>query len=263
MCNACGLFLKLHGRPRPISLKTDVIKSRNRVRSSNGAGTKKKQAAQDLVAFSGKHPDATEQAVAALDAARRVSASHHAGTDALHRSQSPLSRTVTPSLAHSHPSNIAPQSMFDSVTLEPQAPFYTTGLHDASFRAPSPRSDNGTSPSDLANHHSIDAAIKEAEKLRIRVSELEVINGLFRGRVAELENSHQDARVKEQAAVEAEKAVRLELDASAVREVELKRRIDDLESELNDLRDGPRTKRLRLSDFVDDGSQASTPSTHS
>ncbi|CCK73518.1 Gzf3p NDAI_0G05350 [Naumovozyma dairenensis CBS 421] len=30
LCNACGLFLKLHGRNRPISLKTDVIKSRNR-----------------------------------------------------------------------------------------------------------------------------------------------------------------------------------------------------------------------------------------
>ncbi|CCF55569.1 hypothetical protein KAFR_0A01310 [Kazachstania africana CBS 2517] len=30
LCNACGLFLKLHGRPRPISLKTDVIRSRNR-----------------------------------------------------------------------------------------------------------------------------------------------------------------------------------------------------------------------------------------
>ena len=32
LCNACGLFLKLHGRARPISLKTDIIKSRNRVR---------------------------------------------------------------------------------------------------------------------------------------------------------------------------------------------------------------------------------------
>lgn len=30
LCNACGLFLKLHGRPRPISLKTDTIKPRNR-----------------------------------------------------------------------------------------------------------------------------------------------------------------------------------------------------------------------------------------
>jgi hypothetical protein len=34
LCNACGLFLKLHGRARPISLKTDVIKSRNRVKAN-------------------------------------------------------------------------------------------------------------------------------------------------------------------------------------------------------------------------------------
>ena len=34
LCNACGLFLKLHNRPRPISLKTDVIKSRNRVKNA-------------------------------------------------------------------------------------------------------------------------------------------------------------------------------------------------------------------------------------
>jgi hypothetical protein len=30
LCNACGLFFKLHGKPRPISLKTDIIRSRNR-----------------------------------------------------------------------------------------------------------------------------------------------------------------------------------------------------------------------------------------
>lgn len=37
LCNACGLFLKLHGRPRPISLKTDTIKSRNRIKQSGSA----------------------------------------------------------------------------------------------------------------------------------------------------------------------------------------------------------------------------------
>lgn len=43
LCNACGLFLKLHGRPRPISLKTDVIKSRNRVKTMRpGMEMKKK-----------------------------------------------------------------------------------------------------------------------------------------------------------------------------------------------------------------------------
>src|SRR6186713_218683 len=48
LCNACGLFLKLHGRPRPISLKTDVIKSRNRVKSS-GHGQKKKVCTTHIV----------------------------------------------------------------------------------------------------------------------------------------------------------------------------------------------------------------------
>ena len=41
LCNACGLFLKLHGRPRPISLKTDIIKSRNRVKAT-AQGPRKK-----------------------------------------------------------------------------------------------------------------------------------------------------------------------------------------------------------------------------
>lgn len=34
LCNACGLFLKLHGVVRPLSLKTDVIKKRNRTNNN-------------------------------------------------------------------------------------------------------------------------------------------------------------------------------------------------------------------------------------
>jgi GATA-binding protein len=37
LCNACGLFLKLHGVVRPLSLKTDVIKKRNRGSGNNSA----------------------------------------------------------------------------------------------------------------------------------------------------------------------------------------------------------------------------------
>ncbi|SCU86051.1 LADA_0D11936g1_1 [Lachancea dasiensis] len=51
LCNACGLFLKLHGRPRPISLKTDVIKSRNRKSahsSSNPNSTMLNQSPGDM-----------------------------------------------------------------------------------------------------------------------------------------------------------------------------------------------------------------------
>lgn len=48
LCNACGLFLKLHGVVRPLSLKTDVIKKRNRGTGGNsgppgpGSSTRKK-----------------------------------------------------------------------------------------------------------------------------------------------------------------------------------------------------------------------------
>ncbi|AMD20258.1 HDL486Wp [Eremothecium sinecaudum] len=37
MCNACGLFLKLHGAMRPLSLKTDVIKKRQRSSNKHNA----------------------------------------------------------------------------------------------------------------------------------------------------------------------------------------------------------------------------------
>ncbi|KAG8628752.1 hypothetical protein KVT40_002617 [Elsinoe batatas] len=39
LCNACGLFLKLHGVVRPLSLKTDVIKKRNRGSGATGPPT--------------------------------------------------------------------------------------------------------------------------------------------------------------------------------------------------------------------------------
>ncbi|KAF4973118.1 hypothetical protein FZEAL_9406 [Fusarium zealandicum] len=49
LCNACGLFLKLHGVVRPLSLKTDVIKKRNRGSGSNvpvgGTSTRAKKTA--------------------------------------------------------------------------------------------------------------------------------------------------------------------------------------------------------------------------
>jgi GATA-binding protein len=44
LCNACGLFLKLHGVVRPLSLKTDVIKKRNRGGGSEEQSKPRRQA---------------------------------------------------------------------------------------------------------------------------------------------------------------------------------------------------------------------------
>lgn len=43
LCNACGLFLKLHGTVRPLSLKTDVIKKRQRGQGSGSISRKNSQ----------------------------------------------------------------------------------------------------------------------------------------------------------------------------------------------------------------------------
>jgi GATA-binding protein len=83
---------------------------------------------------------------------------------------------------------------------------------------------------------------------------LEVINDLFRGRVAELEASEQEARRQEMMAREAEGKARLDLE-------EAKRRIEQLESDLADFGGDRRQKRVRMEDFVRDvdGSREATP----
>jgi GATA-binding protein len=81
---------------------------------------------------------------------------------------------------------------------------------------------------------------------------LEVINDLFRGRVNELEQNEQEARQAEQVAKAMEAHLRTELEAAHNREADLKRRLDELEGE------GPRHKKMRMSDLVDE-SRAGTP----
>ncbi|OZJ06383.1 hypothetical protein BZG36_00671 [Bifiguratus adelaidae] len=39
LCNACGLYLKLHHEKRPLSMKTDIIKKRQRYESTAASGT--------------------------------------------------------------------------------------------------------------------------------------------------------------------------------------------------------------------------------
>ncbi|KAF5348630.1 hypothetical protein D9758_006856 [Tetrapyrgos nigripes] len=56
LCNACGLFYKLHGVVRPLSLKTDVIKKRNRASGAPGGGSRKGNSNLPKIASSGTRP---------------------------------------------------------------------------------------------------------------------------------------------------------------------------------------------------------------
>jgi GATA-binding protein len=135
--------------------------------------------------------------------------------------------------------------MFDSVTLDNQA--FHPSLHQVTPGAPSP---SGSPSGD--NAQAMHALREQLTGLHTRVNELEVINELVRGRVGELEPALENSRL-------GEKNTRAELEMANVREAELKRRVEELEAELTDVRGEQRSKRARLSDIVVDGSQASTP----
>ncbi|KAL6900232.1 hypothetical protein GGI43DRAFT_64428 [Trichoderma evansii] len=73
LCNACGLFLKLHGVVRPLSLKTDVIKKRNRGSGNNlPVGGTRKKAGTGSNAASRKNSTLSMSAAAAAAAAVAV-----------------------------------------------------------------------------------------------------------------------------------------------------------------------------------------------
>ena len=153
---------------------------------------------------------------------------------------------------HSHNPNIAPQHVFDNVSLS-ESSFQPAGLPTFNLRQPSPApSVNGMHP-DHAHQYPENTA-----SLKTRVSELEVINDLFRGRVAELEQSEQDARAKESSARDAADQYKADLDAALVREAGLKKRVELLEAEVESYKSqaAPAPKRLRLSDVVRDDSAA-------
>ena len=80
LCNACGLFLKLHGVVRPLSLKTDVIKKRNRGSGNPSTGTssrsKKMASRKNSIAQSTNTPSRTS----ANDADSPKSTAGSAGT---------------------------------------------------------------------------------------------------------------------------------------------------------------------------------------
>ncbi|KAJ5627130.1 hypothetical protein N7528_004557 [Penicillium herquei] len=285
LCNACGLFLKLHGRPRPISLKTDVIKSRNRVKT--GQGPKRK--VSDAMRGGGDElPEKISWGLRSQDISggpvdmNGLPAQPDSGTPPLSnnyrrnsrrnsnghsdRSNSPLSRNETPGFGslHAHNSNIAPQHMFDSVTRGDGA------LNLSGKMAPMPLG----SPSAMNDSpQTYESLLALNTSLKTRVSELDLINELFRGRVAELEQSDASARRSEMIARDSESRLRdsearlrRSLEEAQHREDGLKRRITELETQLTEVEGDngePSAKRIRLADMVEQSSEESPSQTKS
>lgn len=94
------------------------------------------------------------------------------------------------------------------------------------------------SPSSLEPPQTYDNLLQSSTALKTRVSELEVINDLFRGRVTQLEQNDENSRRTELMQRQTEKNLRQLLEESQVREMDLQRRISDLQRELAEVRGG-------------------------
>ncbi|KAJ0310086.1 hypothetical protein COL516b_002593 [Colletotrichum fioriniae] len=220
------------GRPRPISLKTDVIKSRNRVKTMRpDLASKKKQQQQQQQAhqFGANDPNG-------LDIhgqnQRRQSQKSNGNPDG---SDSPVSRTATPSLYN--PSLPVFQGMDDAQLQAGLQGFNVSGTDN---RSGSPL--NGDRHLDVPQTH--EQLIAANSALKTRVSELELINELFRGRLSQMEQDEASARRGQEISGKAEAQLRAQLESSKKqldeshrRENNLKRRLDEMELELKDARD--------------------------
>ncbi|KAK7927053.1 hypothetical protein PG985_004051 [Apiospora marii] len=262
LCNACGLFLKLHGRPRPISLKTDVIKSRNRVKTMRPDMQMKKKVSRDPsrlpfldrshngffpdyvcleqslpaaatpMNHNGMHMqhDATSTAMAAVARANQGRPNGHMGDN-----NSPVSRTTTPSMYDPHLPVF--QGMDPNQFQSPSLPQYPiTG--GSPGRSGSPVNGEPETREQL---------IAANASLKTRVSELDLINELYRGRLTQLEADSQAQDNYRHAAEQAQKneaheralreEIQRQLEDSHRRENILKRRLDEIEQELGEAND--------------------------
>ncbi|POR36303.1 GATA type zinc finger protein asd-4, partial [Tolypocladium paradoxum] len=241
LCNACGLFLKLHGRARPPSLKTDVIKSRNRVKTMR----------PDLAP---KKKNAAAAAAQAIRTAQKSANGNNEGSD------SPISRNGTPSMYNQG----IPSFMVDDPY---QASFNGGAGADGSAGSPM----NGDRGLDSPQTH--EQIMAHNSSLKTRVSELEVINELFRGRLSQLEQLEAAARRGQEVAgveqtqlrsqleatQESEAQLRTQLEDSHRRENNLKRRLDELELELKEAKeavDSDRPSKKRRVDQDEDSAVA-------
>lgn len=158
-------------------------------------------------------------------------------------SDSPISRTITPGVQH--PSNIAPQHLFDGATLNDHNLHASPSLPSFNIRHPSPGSTSSQNDR-RTDSRPYDQVFQENTALKTRVSELEVINILYKGQVGE----------QDQKATESEQQLRQLLEEVQRQKDDMKQQIKDLQQRVNDVEEEnaelrgeePAIKRQRVSD---------------
>lgn len=163
------------------------------------------------------------------------------------RSGTPASRTATPSV--NYPSNIAPQHLFDGIASSEQTYQHRSSIPSLNKRQPS--SGSNSSLNDRNTEHS--PKRDELRQARTRISELEFVNDLFKGRVEQLEADTHRAEIQQR---ESDTQLRFVYEKSQSNESLLKQEIEDLKREIEGLKyeleglknSQPHTKRPRLSD---------------
>ncbi|KAI4192023.1 MAG: hypothetical protein LQ346_004530 [Caloplaca aetnensis] len=137
-------------------------------------------------------------------------------------SDSPISRTMTPGVQH--PSNIAPQHLFDGVSLNDHNLRASPSLPSFNIRQPSPGSTSSQNDR-RTESRPYDQVFQENTALKTRVSELEVINILYKGQVGE----------QDQKATESEQQLRQLLEEVQRQKDDLEQQVTDLQHRVNDL----------------------------
>ncbi len=151
--------------------------------------------------------------------------------------------------ATQHVSNIAPQHLFDGATLNDQSFHASPHLPSFNVRQPSPGSTSSQNDRRPDSRITYDHLYQENTALKTRVSELEVINILYKGQVGE----------QDQKATESDQQLRQLLEEAQGRENLLKQQVKELEQEISEMRGSePAGKRQRLLD----GSEYPDPSEH-
>ena len=136
--------------------------------------------------------------------------------------------------------------MFDGVSLNDHT-FQSPALPSLHLRHPSPGSTSSFNDRNLEPPQTYERLLQDNSSLKTRVTELEVINDLYRGTVNQYEQG--GAPQAEMVPQASESQLKQALDQALRREEALKRQVEDLERENAELRgEQPPLKRTRLSD---------------